>query len=532
MRNSRLICLVLLSLLAGTSFCLGQPAPLDQAATQALTARTAGDWAAIAKLAEQALQAELSPEEKGLAKQLVAKAYVGKTRAIVKGIQSRLGNQQFRQQTLPQLRVRALVDLEEAVRLAPQLWEGHVLIAKLHLFPGGERARAKEALDEAYQLTQKLPHAQATVLALRAGLQEDAEATLADYDRAIELAPQDCRFYRARGLWLARQGDREQAAADLEKALKIDPRNEQSQQMYVKILAESLPADQAFQNLTAAIKKFPQQAMLYFARARLLAAQEQWKYAKDDLDQALKLRPHWNAGLLMRVEVCGRLGDWETSLADVQEMLQRAPTNAKLVEAQINLLLRLNRQEQAIAELEEALIRGVAEAPLFHLLGSLYLQAGNPQRALSVFERALETDPKHVPSLQAVATLYLSSQQFPDAVQAYRTLVELKPKDSMALNNLAWLLATAPRDELRDGADALELALRACEQTNYEKPTLLHTLAAAYAEFGDFGPALFWLNQAETLDSEDKISEIEQHRRLLETRQPIRERAEMKEESN
>jgi hypothetical protein len=54
------------------------------------------------------------------------------------------------------------------------------------------------------------------------------------------------------------------------------------------------------------------------------------------------------------------------------------------------------------------------------------------------------------------------------------------------LDELAWLLATYPEPDVRDGAEAVRLAERACTLTNRRVPAFLATLAAAYAETGDF----------------------------------------------
>jgi hypothetical protein len=58
------------------------------------------------------------------------------------------------------------------------------------------------------------------------------------------------------------------------------------------------------------------------------------------------------------------------------------------------------------------------------------------------------------------------------------------------LDELAWLLATYPEANVRDGAKAVRLAERACELTNRRVPAFLATLAAAYAETGDFSRGL------------------------------------------
>ena len=54
------------------------------------------------------------------------------------------------------------------------------------------------------------------------------------------------------------------------------------------------------------------------------------------------------------------------------------------------------------------------------------------------------------------------------------------------LNNLAWLLATSPEEGIRDGKRAIELAEKACEETEWQDAHIISTLAAGYAETGNF----------------------------------------------
>jgi tetratricopeptide (TPR) repeat protein len=70
------------------------------------------------------------------------------------------------------------------------------------------------------------------------------------------------------------------------------------------------------------------------------------------------------------------------------------------------------------------------------------------------------------------------------------------------MNNLAWTLATSEEAGLRDGAQAVKYAERACELTHYQETVVIGTLAAAYAEAGRFDEAIATAEKACMMASE------------------------------
>ena len=67
------------------------------------------------------------------------------------------------------------------------------------------------------------------------------------------------------------------------------------------------------------------------------------------------------------------------------------------------------------------------------------------------------------------------------------------------MNNLAWILAANPDATLRNGAEAVALAERACKLTDYKEGVFVGTLAAAYAEAGRFPEAVSSAERARSL---------------------------------
>ncbi|HEX3625793.1 MAG TPA: hypothetical protein VH280_10250 [Verrucomicrobiae bacterium] len=86
-----------------------------------------------------------------------------------------------------------------------------------------------------------------------------------------------------------------------------------------------------------------------------------------------------------------------------------------------------------------------------------------------------------------------------EAEARYERAIEMDTNSIFALNNLATMLATDSDAQLRDGSRAVNLARHACDLTQYHEPVLIYTLAAAYAEAGQFTDAVAAAAQARSL---------------------------------
>lgn len=73
---------------------------------------------------------------------------------------------------------------------------------------------------------------------------------------------------------------------------------------------------------------------------------------------------------------------------------------------------------------------------------------------------------------------------------AYLSAIKNDPEFLWASNNLAWLCATSPEASVRNGEEAVKFGLHACRNSDWHCWSFISTLAASYAEVGDFEKAV------------------------------------------
>jgi tetratricopeptide (TPR) repeat protein len=155
-----------------------------------------------------------------------------------------------------------------------------------------------------------------------------------------------------------------------------------------------------------------------------------------------------------------------------------------------DLLAKTGHIEQALDELDDLRKQWPNRPEILSQIGALQLASGHLNRALEVYDHWLMLEPNNPSAHASRAEVRTKLGQEAGAVADYRAALAIDPHNNGVQNNLAWIMATSPNDQLRDGPQAVQLAMAACESTKSAHASYLGTLAAAYAETSDFDAAI------------------------------------------
>jgi tetratricopeptide (TPR) repeat protein len=128
-----------------------------------------------------------------------------------------------------------------------------------------------------------------------------------------------------------------------------------------------------------------------------------------------------------------------------------------------------------------------------------YAASGRWEAAAADCDALLNAAPNSPAAEFLMASICQGQRHYPEALRHYRKTLQLNPAQPIALNNAAWILATYTNSALRNGAEALQMAQRACDLTGHRVPMFLGTLAGAQAELGEFPAAIHTAEQARDL---------------------------------
>jgi tetratricopeptide (TPR) repeat protein len=183
-------------------------------------------------------------------------------------------------------------------------------------------------------------------------------------------------------------------------------------------------------------------------------------------------------------------GEIDEAILHCQKAVMVQPFDPDAQVALGNALFQKGLVDDAIVHYEKALALRPYYVIAHYSLSTALLRKGEPDAAISHCLAALSIQSEHAEARINLAVALDQKGQIADAIMNYEKALTISPQSIPAQNNLAWLLATGSNASLRNGNKALELAREADQLSNGANLTVRRTLAAAYAEIGQFAQAI------------------------------------------
>jgi Flp pilus assembly protein TadD len=152
--------------------------------------------------------------------------------------------------------------------------------------------------------------------------------------------------------------------------------------------------------------------------------------------------------------------------------------------------------------------------------------------AVPHLQKALEIQPDYAQAHYNLGNALLQKGRVDEAILQFQKLLALQPglvEARRTLASIAWRLATSPNPSLRNGTKAIELARQTDQLARGSDPMMAATLAAAYAEAGQFNQAVAAARRALQLaarqDNATMVAAIQAQLNCYEAGSPFRDTA-------
>jgi tetratricopeptide (TPR) repeat protein len=285
---------------------------------------------------------------------------------------------------------------------------------------------------------------------------------------------------------------------------------------------EAVYFDTAIEELSQRVKVTPT-ADNYHLRGVAFLAHENYDNAIADFSESLRKSPRNVGALNNRGQASYLKGDYKSAVTDFSGAVVMDPKNFLAFNNRALTYLEMEELDLALSDLQSALKLVPEYSEALNNRGIVYQKMKKYDEAIADFTAALKIDPRYTDALGNRAYTLQLKKEYGKAIADLELAMKSNPDSYEAINDLAWLLATATEPSVRSGARSLELATQACNMTDNKQWNTLDTLAAAYAETGQWDKAKEWLTTALANAPDKEKPRLQGHLDLVIGQMPIRQ---------
>jgi len=264
------------------------------------------------------------------------------------------------------------------------------------------------------------------------------------------------------------------------------------------------------------------QAEEHFKRGNAHGERNDFDGAIAEFSKAIQLRPKYALAYYQRGHAHVLKGQNGQAIADFTEVLRIEPNKAGAYLARGRAYCEKKEYGAGIKDITEAVRLNPNDTWAYEARGWAHRNVGEYAKAMADYDRAIQLDPENASALYNRGGLYGLKGEFAKAVADLKEAIRLAPRLAGPYKDLAWIWAACPDGKHRDGKRAIEYALKACELSAWKDVKCYGTLAAAYAEQGQFEEAIKVATRGLTIASEEEKSLLRSNIGLYRSGRPLR----------
>lgn len=351
----------------------------------------------------------------------------------------------------------------------------------------------------------------------------EIDKSISHCKKALQLRPQNPTALNTLALVLESQGKLDEAIECFEKVMNFWPNKPDIPDQIGSLLAKQGKLEQAISYFNKALALNPRMSGAHYNLAQVLRRQRKPRRAITHYEKALLYDPSMSKAYYSLGNLYQNLGQFDEAIVKYNKALDIDPD---WPEVHCNLGVALSKRgrfDEAITHYEKAL---ALKPDWYEAITNLEIakkQKEKFEKITASWTESLEKNPNQPDLHNKLGTIFHQTGDLEKAVYHWRKALKLKPDWPGVLNNLALVKVSSQDSRFHNPVEAVEIAQRACELTDYRAPVILKTLAAAYAAVGKSAEAVKTaekaLNLAQTAGREKLAAAIERDLKLYEKAQ-------------
>jgi len=282
-------------------------------------------------------------------------------------------------------------ELEEVKKRSDAILEENKnLREELKLAKGEDKENQKHNYDKSIKELSSIDWIESGI---RNGRKGDYNTSLQDFNKAIELSPNDASAYGNRGVTYQMLGKYYEAIVDYNKAIELNPKYAEAYINRGDSYDNLGKYYEAIDDYNKAIELNPNIAEAYINRGAAYIKLGKYYEAIDDYNKTIELNPEYAEAYFNRGAAYQKLGKYYEAIDDYNKAIVIDPKYADAYSNRGISYYQLGKYNDAIDDFSRAIELNPKKANVYFIRSWIYSLIGNKKKAIEDLSKAIKINP-------------------------------------------------------------------------------------------------------------------------------------------